>query len=190
MKQVIHDENVYNLLVDRDQQALEYLIDKYSGKLFNLVKKIVANYGTKEDIEDIISDLFSELWVGKYKYDKERGNIIAWLYTIARYKALDFVRRNKKVLHKTSLDDYNLVSEIGFEEKIITGEYIEKIINLANELSDLDKKIFLLRYFYYQEIEEISKIFNLSRNNVDVKLHRCRNLLKKRLKGWEENEKK
>ncbi len=186
----IHDENVYGLLVDKNKQALEYLINKYSSKMFILIKRIIANSGTKEDAEDLVSDIFAELWTGKYKFDKERGNISTWLCMIARYKALDLLRRNTKTIKKFSSVDYNSVPDnIDLEDMVITGQYIEKILNLTNELSDLDKKIFICRYFYYQKIKEISKIFNLSRSNVDVKLHRCRNLLKEKLERWEKDEK-
>ena|GEM_PF-1385120 len=185
----INDENVYSLLLDRNQQALEYLINKYSSKMFALIKRIAGNCATKEDVEDTLSDLFSELWMGKYKFDKERANFNTWLYTISRYKALDLKRKNTKVIKIISSKEYNDLPAENLEDKVIAGEYIEKILNLANELSDLDKKIFISRYFYYQKIIEISRIFNLSKNNVYVRLHRCRTILNEKFERWEKNDK-
>ncbi|MCA1992351.1 MAG: hypothetical protein LDL41_09955, partial [Coleofasciculus sp. S288] len=82
-----------SLLVERitkhDQSALSELYDRYARVLYAVVFKIL---GSVEEAEEIVLDVFSQVWRTAERYDAAKGRVDAWLFTLARSRALDRLR--------------------------------------------------------------------------------------------------
>ena len=91
-------------VADGDQAAFEQLYEQSSSLLFTLVSRIVGNQG---DATDLLQEVYLEVWRKASNYDHARGSPMAWLVTLARSRAIDWVRalgsRGKGVT--ASLDD-------------------------------------------------------------------------------------
>jgi RNA polymerase sigma-70 factor (ECF subfamily) len=72
-----------------DPAALEGLYDRYSGLVLALLLRIV---GSRAEAEDLLQEVFLQAWRRAPEYDPQRGSFSAWLFTIARNRALDVVR--------------------------------------------------------------------------------------------------
>lgn len=76
-------------LIRREQRALERLYDRYSGTVYSLVLRIVQQAASAEEI---VQDVFLQLWRNAHLYQSSRGPLVPWLFTIARNRALDHIR--------------------------------------------------------------------------------------------------
>ena len=87
-----------------DQEAFERLYEQTSSLLYTLVLRIL---GKPADAADLLQEVYLEAWRKASNYDTARGAPMAWLVTLARSRAIDWVRalvaRGKNVT--ASLDD-------------------------------------------------------------------------------------
>src|SRR3989454_1890494 len=103
-----HPSTVDHTLLARvakgDQEAFERLYAQTSSLLYALVLRIV---GKPADAADLLQEVYLEAWRKASNYDTARGAPMAWLVTLARSRAIDWVRalaaRGKDVT--ASLDD-------------------------------------------------------------------------------------
>src|SRR5262249_51163445 len=80
-------------MASKDATALDAFYSRYNRVAFSLVLRIVGN---REDAEDVLTDVFWQVWQQSSRYDSSRGKPIAWLLTIARSRAIDSIRSTKR----------------------------------------------------------------------------------------------
>ncbi len=107
-----------------DSKALEALYNRFSPVLFTLVKKII---GDQETAEEVLIDIFVIIWRKSHLYDDRINNAYCWVMTLARNKSIDSVRRKAGAgLPEDNYDD-------AFEDLFI-------IPRLSPEIDELDMK--------------------------------------------------
>jgi RNA polymerase sigma-70 factor (ECF subfamily) len=75
-----------------DSESLGVFYDATLGSCFALALRIVRDH---QAAEDICEDVYLQVWRSAGRFDPERGNAMAWLMTICRSRALDYVRRRR-----------------------------------------------------------------------------------------------
>jgi RNA polymerase sigma-70 factor (ECF subfamily) len=89
-----------------DQGALDVLYGRYSSPVYSLVWKILQN---AEEAEDVALDVFWQIWRQADRYDPARGAPPAWIFTLARSRAIDRLRsRSRRESRTVSIDDPGL----------------------------------------------------------------------------------
>ncbi len=86
-----------------DAAALDELYARYSSAVYSLVWKILQN---AEEAEDVALDVFWQVWRQADRYDPARGAPPAWIFTLARSRAIDRLRsRHRREDRTLSIDD-------------------------------------------------------------------------------------
>jgi RNA polymerase sigma-70 factor (ECF subfamily) len=86
-----------------DAAALEVLYGRYSAPVNSLVWKVLQN---AEEAEDVTLDVFWQVWRQADRYDPSRGAPPAWIFTVARSRAIDRLRsRHRREDRTISFDD-------------------------------------------------------------------------------------
>ena len=75
-----------------DMAALAELYDSTVAKVHALVKAIVRN---PADAEEVTCDVYTQAWQTAAHFDPARGAVMAWLMSIARSRAFDWLRRQR-----------------------------------------------------------------------------------------------
>jgi len=79
-----------------DRVSFETLYDRFSGVLFSTAYRVLNN---QEAAEDVLQDVFIQIWEKAPLYDPARGKPMTWAVTLTRNKAIDrlrsTVRRNR-----------------------------------------------------------------------------------------------
>lgn len=89
-----------------DQSALDLLYKRYSSPVYSLIWKILQN---SEEAEDVALDVFWQVWRQADRYDPARGAPPAWIFTLARSRAIDRLRsRSRREDRTISIDDPNI----------------------------------------------------------------------------------
>jgi RNA polymerase sigma-70 factor (ECF subfamily) len=76
-----------------DGSALAALYDRYRGAVFGLCVRVL---GRGPDAEEVLEDVFFELWRRAQEYDPRRASVAAYLMTLARSRAIDRVRARRR----------------------------------------------------------------------------------------------
>jgi RNA polymerase sigma-70 factor (ECF subfamily) len=77
-------------LVAGDAQALCDIYDRYASLVNALALRILRDAA---EAEDVVQEVFVQIWRQASRFDPSRGSAEAWLCTIARTRALDRLRR-------------------------------------------------------------------------------------------------
>jgi RNA polymerase sigma-70 factor (ECF subfamily) len=73
----------------RDEAALAQLYDRYRTILFGLLMRILNN---REEAEDVLQEVFLQVWRKAADFDESRGRPFTWLVTLARSRGIDRLR--------------------------------------------------------------------------------------------------
>lgn len=156
--------------------AFSFLVEKYKHMVFTLAIRIVKN---REEAEELSQDVFVKAFK-KLESFKGDSKFSTWIYKIAYYASLDAVKRNKRVIHTENIDVFN-ESDVGIVQDAL--DYLhnkerKKIINDAlSKLNDEEQTILTLYYFEDLPLKEVSKVVDLTLDNVKIKLFRSRKKL-------------
>jgi RNA polymerase sigma-70 factor (ECF subfamily) len=177
-------DNLVNRLKAREDSAVDDLYDMYFDRIYYYSKRILGILGTKEDIEECVSDVFLALWKEIYKFDEERGSFDTFVNVKTRTVALNFRRKLQKHREKhlnEPIDDMEISEKVSVsvEEEVFNKIAEHDFLEMIDKFKEPDKTYFHLRYFMNYEIKEIAKAFNTTVSSVDNRLYRCRLLLKK-----------
>ena len=79
----------------QDENALAELYDLTSARVFAVARRITRQTTAAEEV---VSDVYFQVWQLSERYDAERGRVITWLLTLCRSRALDWLRRKDDAL--------------------------------------------------------------------------------------------
>jgi RNA polymerase sigma-70 factor (ECF subfamily) len=77
-------------VVEHDERAVEALYARYSGPLYSLAYQVT---GAERYAQEVVQEVFVALWKQADRFDPARGAVGPWLFSMARHKAIDLVRR-------------------------------------------------------------------------------------------------
>jgi RNA polymerase sigma-70 factor (ECF subfamily) len=83
------DIDLLHAVARGDEAALARLYDRYRVILFGLLVRIL---NSREEAEDILQDVFIQVWRRAKDFDEKRGRPFTWLVTLARSRAIDRLR--------------------------------------------------------------------------------------------------
>ena len=85
------DAALIERIVQRDETALAALYDRYAGMLSSVLNRILRD---TQAAEEILQDIFFQLWRNPSRFDPARGSLPGWLMVIARNRAISQLRRH------------------------------------------------------------------------------------------------
>jgi RNA polymerase sigma-70 factor (ECF subfamily) len=157
----------------RDEQALAKLYDRYASVLYTLVLRIVP---TSEEAEDILQEIFLQVWNKSNSFLQNRGTVYSWLVALARNKAIDRVRsrRYKQQSKETRMEDTAQLADTETaahpHRSVVLKEYQERVEKALKSLSAIEARILELSYFGGYSQTEIAKMLNIPLGTVKTKM--------------------
>lgn len=175
------DEKLIIQVKNRDEKALRTIMDLYLTAIYRVAYGILADVCPKEDIEECVQDVFVDCWNKIEKYDENRGTFKSWLLILCKYKALNLRKKLNKNNNIVDIETVHLSTKQNIDEEVIGKESKMEILKIINGFKDMDREIFLRRYFLNQDIDSICAAMKFSRQAVDNRLWRGRKKIKETL---------
>jgi RNA polymerase sigma-70 factor (ECF subfamily) len=173
------DDALYRLLHETPDQGIRALIQQYGGYVAAIVRGKLTGTGTREDIEEAVSDVFVMFWERCKSHPDESANIRAMLAVMAKRHAVSCYHklRRQPVCDNTEELLCTLPQDAPApDESVILAESVKA-------LGEPDSEIILRRYYFGQSSKEIGAALGLLPNTVDQKISRG---LKKLRAVWKE----
>lgn len=163
-----------------ENNNINALIDAYYNYVYTIIMNLKSSNVSKEDVEEIISDVFMAIWLNREKL-QENTNIKAYLAGTTR----NILNKKYRTITLTyPIEDY--------EETIIDNSSIDKLLEekeksnfiaeTLKNVTDEEYQIFVMFYYDGKKIKDIAKMLEISVSKVKVKLHRIRKKVKRKLK--------
>ena len=170
------EKKLLELLKKKPNEGMKELMEQYMGYCYHIVRNRLMNF-PQEDIEECVSDVFLDAYKYREKIDLEKGGFRAFLAIVARRRAAD---RYDAALKKDALP---LEEEIKKEEKGLSFEEKEILLDAIKALGDPDEKILIWKFYYGYATKNIAEALGLKENTVDQKVKRGLEKLRKTLEG-------
>jgi RNA polymerase sigma-70 factor (ECF subfamily) len=102
---VVEDTELLARIGARDQHALEILHQRFSAGMYAVAMRVTRSERLSEEA---VQDAFMAVWQDPRRFDPARGSLGPWMFTLARYKAIDAVRREAAAKRQTAEADLEL----------------------------------------------------------------------------------
>ncbi|RPD43030.1 RNA polymerase sigma factor [Chitinophaga barathri] len=146
-----------------NEKAFRTLFEAYKVKLYNYIFRITKS---KEISEEILTDVFLKIWMGR-DFITEIRNFEGFIQKVACNKALDFLRVASRHKRLQELIERELMAgESALDQAVIEREYQLVLHKAMEQLSPQRRLIFSLSRDYGFSHEEIAVRLNLSRHTV------------------------
>ncbi|OOB80528.1 MAG: hypothetical protein BEN19_04465 [Epulopiscium sp. Nuni2H_MBin003] len=170
------DKSILLNMAKGDVASYEVLIDKYTRYVVAIIKRIAINNLSNQDIEEITADVFIKLWENREKLIAD--SLKKYMAIIARNLTLNRLRKVNKLCE---LDEEESIDLDTPEKELIQKEMQTILLNAILSFSEIDKEIFIRRFFYMQKITDIAECIGIPENTVHTKIARGKKKLEKLL---------
>ncbi|HZO14809.1 MAG TPA: RNA polymerase sigma factor [Polyangiaceae bacterium] len=171
----ISDDTLIARVLAGDTQLFAVLVRRYNQRLFRVARAIVTN---DADAEDALQQTYLAAF-RKLGTFEGRSRVSTWLIRIAIREALA-----KRQQSRTTRGDLiaTAVAHPAPEESAMDREMVRLVEAAIDELPDAYRLVFVLRAVQGMSTTEVADALALSEENVRVRLHRGRDMLKSRLR--------
>lgn len=158
-----------------EERAIDRAVGLYTPYLSTVLYNMASGL-SKEDAEEIVSDVFFALWKDAEYIDLNKGTVRSYLAAAARNFAL---KRLKKKKDSVSLDEAEISDKAGDSFSAVT------VWDAVMSLGEPDSEIFIRFYKYGERIRDISRATGINMSTVKTKLSRGKDKLKRILSDAE-----
>lgn len=144
-----------------DERAFARVYDRYSPILFGLLLRILRS---RPEAEDVLQEVFLQVWQHARSFDPERGRAFTWLVTLARSRAIDRLRAvdSRERTAQRSAEEAPPAPESGAwaDEEAIRAERAEAVRDALAELPEEQRQVLVLAYLEGMSQSEIAAAKN------------------------------
>lgn len=153
-------------IANGDELAFNHFMEHYSSRLYHYA---FALLGQKEPAEEIVSDIFFEVWKNRKKLT-EISNMNTWLQTITYRKVVSFLRKEtgKSELLLENIEDFTFEPVQSPMEEMISKEEMAKINSAIQKLPPKCKHVFFLAKMQGLPYKEIAGLLNISVKTINT----------------------
>jgi RNA polymerase sigma-70 factor (ECF subfamily) len=164
----VSDVELLHAVAGGDEGALARLYDAYRVILFGLLVRIL---NSREEAEDILQDVFIQVWRRAKDFDEKRGRPFTWLVTLARSRAIDRLRllgARQRLVTGAAQEQTEVVSDaLSDTLKMAKRETVQRALA---ELPDEQRNTLMLAYFDGLTQSEIALKLNTPLGTVKTRM--------------------
>ncbi|HEY0169752.1 MAG TPA: sigma-70 family RNA polymerase sigma factor [Pyrinomonadaceae bacterium] len=155
------DAGLLRAVARGDESAFARVYDRYSPILLGLLLRILRS---RAEAEDVLQEVFLQVWQQARSFDESRGRAFTWLVTLARSRAIDRLRsvdsRERAALR--SAEDGQPVTQASApaDEDAIRAERAEAVRGALGELPEEQRQVLVLAYLEGMSQSEIAAAKN------------------------------
>jgi len=141
------DSELVRRLKLRDPHAMADLYDRYGRVAYSLIYRVVRNTGVAEDL---VQETFLRVWNRVQSFDPERGALGPWILTVARNRAIDYLRSvdgrmSSNALELDRLENPAMFSN--FEDSAISIDRARRLRTAFEKLNPQQRMVIELAYY-------------------------------------------
>lgn len=174
------DHQMMQGIVRRDESALSALYAQYGARVYGLCMRILNNAGLAEEAAQ---DTFFKIWKDADKWDAQRGKLSSWILTIARFTAIDRLRKEQRQQPQPPASLEQLQFMIGQASVTRKADWVEleRIKTCLPQLSEVQREALELAFFQGMTHQEMADYLNTPLGTVKSRVRSALQLLRRLL---------
>lgn len=173
----------FRSLMKRSQrEGHRALFDEYCNYVYAVVMNVLRNCGSREDVEECVSDVFVKIYRSYANGELRDGDLKGFVGAVAKHTSIDYMRKlmshNKR---NTSMDDENfpeMASDSRLDADTEKKDRNRILMEMVNSLGESDSTIIVQQYFYERTAKEIANSIGMTVAAVQKRSVRAREKLK------------
>ena len=166
------DQSLLALLREDPERGLSALMERYLPLVAALVRGRLDGVCPRADMEECVSDVFSQLYLQRNDIDLSRGTIKAYLCAIARNKSADVRRAAGR--YDPLPEGWDVPEEDSDAETLLLRrERRQAVVQAVLRLDNTDREIIVRKYFFRQPSAAVAKEMGMTVSAVDTRTHRA-----------------
>jgi RNA polymerase sigma-70 factor (ECF subfamily) len=135
------DQTLVTAIRTGDQGAMAALYDRFSSIVYAVALRVLQDTGAAEDV---LQDIFMQLWRNPGAFDSSRGNMAAWLAVIARNRAIDVLRKRRP---QDDIEDVIVSVETDMASETDRSRAMEKVRGALQAMPSQQRSALEMAYF-------------------------------------------
>ncbi|MBP7185750.1 MAG: sigma-70 family RNA polymerase sigma factor [Ruminococcus sp.] len=170
-------------IMERSQrEGHKALFDEYCNYVYAVIINVLRNIGTREDIEECVSDVFVKIYRSYRDNELREGDLKGFIGAVAKNTAIDYMRKlNSYNRRNTSMDDDDfpeMPSDIRIDADAEKKDSKRLLMQMVESLGEPDSTIIVQQYFYDRTAKEIARSLDMTPAAVQKRSSRAREKLK------------
>ena len=124
-----------------DESAMGDLYDRYSGVVYGVALRVLGN---TTSAEDVVQEVFLQLWRNPQAFDVDRGRMAPWLAVIARNRSIDLLRKRPM---EEDIDELPISTGVNLEDEAAQKIAADKVRAVMGQLPAEQRKALEMAYF-------------------------------------------
>ena len=177
-EQTSTDLDLIDAIADHDERSFDVLYHRYSVPLYNYILRLIHR---PHVAEEILQEVFLAVWEGAGRF-KGRAKVKTWLFRIAHYQAVSWLRRKREVL----TDDGELPDRPvppRTESQVIASWQTDTVRTALDKLSPEHRAVLELAFFHEMSYAEIAEVLECPVGTVKSRMSYARRNLTGHLKA-------
>jgi RNA polymerase sigma-70 factor (ECF subfamily) len=133
-----------------DETAMADLYDRYSGIVYGVALRVL---GSTAAAEDVLQEVFLQLWRNPDAFDANRGRLAAWLSVITRNRAIDHLRKRQP---EEDIADLPISTGVNLEDEAANRLAVEKVRNVLGRIPQDQRRLLEMAFFEGMTHSEIA----------------------------------
>jgi RNA polymerase sigma-70 factor (ECF subfamily) len=140
-EKTISDKELVSQVHAGDQNAMGALYDRYSPLVYAVGLRVLADSAAAEDV---LQEVFMQLWRNPPKFDASRGSLGAWLAVIARNRAIDALRKRR---YESDIEDIVVSVEPDLASAIDRSRAAKNVRDVLNGMHPAQRQALEMAFF-------------------------------------------
>lgn len=171
------DNEILRYLNQHNDKGIELIINCYGGLLKSVIHKHL--YSLQAYQGECMNDTLLAIWNNWEKFDPEKSSFKNWICAIARYRAINYLKKYALELEHIEFDKISSFIKSKEEFPLQQELWAIELKDLLAPLSPRDQQIFTELFYEEQSIDEVAQKHNLSKDNLYQRVSRGRKKIRR-----------
>ena len=140
-EKTISDKELVSRVRAGDQNAMGTLYDRYSPLVYAVGLRVLTDTAAAEDV---LQEVFMQLWRSPARFDASRGSLGAWLAVIARNRAIDALRKRR---YESDIEDIVVSVEPDLASEADRSRAAKNVRDVLNGMHPAQRQALELAFF-------------------------------------------
>jgi RNA polymerase sigma factor (sigma-70 family) len=184
IQDVNDDAYLLQRVAQKDSAALSALYDRYARVIYAVAYRIL---GSVDEAEEIVLDVFSQVWRSSAQYNVTRGRVDSWLFLLTRSRALDRLRKLKRSARTIAASESAVLTQPHQvpdpSEQLLICERRDRVQAALNQIPVEQQQVLELAYYEGLSHTEIAAKTGLALGTIKTRIRLGLNKLRTALEA-------